>query len=332
MAICEKLTLLLVLCFLGYSNFTSAQTNLSDLSKWESTDLNLKDDLHFHKITSTKNALWAIDYGGGNIYKSTDGQAWTPVKWTGSSYTEGIQFVNDSTGFVCGDYGFVLKTTDTGKSWKEVSPEFENRITKWFESDLPQEQLPDGNMMYYYKLEFTNEHNGYMWGFSRNPKKAKGFGDMKRMYLYTGDGGDRWTIIKDTTQQKKISSLFDESYWDDEFGWQTKNDRKLGNVFQYTENGGESFSPKNVLPDVGLERWFLRDAIFWNRKEGMIFGGGNFDKEQKAIIMYTSNGGKDWKIIENDWPHIHDAVLFENQIYFVGKEGKVFISPVVSLD
>ena len=70
-----------------------------------------------------KDVIWASIWGGGSLLKSTDGgNTWQNVVLPISIYAEDVFFINDNTGWVCGENGngppsYVLGTTDGGKNW-----------------------------------------------------------------------------------------------------------------------------------------------------------------------------------------------------------------------
>jgi len=47
---------------------------------------------------------------------------WEPLVSGTTVNLNAVWFVDDSTGFVAGDNGLVLKTTDAGFSWSDISP------------------------------------------------------------------------------------------------------------------------------------------------------------------------------------------------------------------
>jgi photosystem II stability/assembly factor-like uncharacterized protein len=67
-------------------------------------------------ITTSNRTIHAVGYG--LIMKSTDeGNSWIPSAITGDFF-RGIDFVDDNTGYVVGEYGSVYKTENGGNSWQ----------------------------------------------------------------------------------------------------------------------------------------------------------------------------------------------------------------------
>jgi len=67
-------------------------------------------------ITTPNRTIHAVGYG--LIMKSTDeGNSWIPSSITGDFF-KGVDFVDDNTGYVVGEYGSVYKTENGGNSWQ----------------------------------------------------------------------------------------------------------------------------------------------------------------------------------------------------------------------
>jgi photosystem II stability/assembly factor-like uncharacterized protein len=79
---------------------------LKDTFDYELTDI----------ITTSNRTIHAVGYG--TIMKSTDeGNSWIFSSTTGGFF-KGIDFVDDNTGYVVGEYGSVYKTENGGNSWQ----------------------------------------------------------------------------------------------------------------------------------------------------------------------------------------------------------------------
>jgi len=84
-----------------------------------------------------------------------------------------LTFVDNSIGFVTGDRGTLLKTTDGGKTWKKVTP-----FTTY-------------NL---YEIVFTDSRTGYLVGDMT--LVVEGFGLSYRVAVFkTSDGGERWQQV-----------------------------------------------------------------------------------------------------------------------------------------
>ncbi|MBK8983799.1 MAG: hypothetical protein IPM38_16145 [Ignavibacteria bacterium] len=72
-----------------------------------------------------------------------------------------VDFINENTGFAAGDLGCILKTTDGGKNWKELSSGTVNNI---------------------HKIKFINSGNGICAG-------------KNGLLMRTKDGGINWETV-----------------------------------------------------------------------------------------------------------------------------------------
>ena len=91
------------------------------------------------------------------------------IKQTDSIYLEQIQFVNSEIGWICGEKGKVIKTSDCGKTWSDVSIKNKNLLL--------------------YGMCFLNDSIGYLSGAVLNENKLD-----PKVYL-TIDGGSSWSEV-----------------------------------------------------------------------------------------------------------------------------------------
>ncbi|WP_370088637.1 WD40/YVTN/BNR-like repeat-containing protein [Ekhidna sp.] len=287
----------------------------------------LSDSLTIHKLAYKNQVLWGVDYGTGIILRSTDtGKSWESAAILKAEYFEKIQFIDDLVGFVCGDYGYVYKTNDGGKSWKEISPPIDGRITERYRNDSTKSQQPEGQFIAYYDMSFKDSKNGFVSGFKMRPKV--GGSSFQPLAFTTQDGGISWdeTTIKELKKHEFIPTEEQEQVYQggvfslgDQLKWRTK---KVEGEFvvQKSSDGGQSWDASRLPGYNGKDKWMLRKILFLDNQRGLVFGGTLDDKE-KALLFLTHDGGLNWVQHEVDWPHIHDAILVENSIFISGKNG-----------
>ncbi len=194
-----------------------------------------------------------------------------------------IDFIDENTGWLVGNNGMIVKTTDGGESWlSQIS----------------------GTGLHLFGVDFINSQIGWAVGNSG-------------LILKTTNGGDRW--ISQTSGQSV--ALYDINFVNDQLGlivgasgrilrttnggtnWSsissgtTQTLRELqfvdnlnaltvgaGGTILRTTNGGISWSSQ--LPPAGITS-YLRAVCFIDNQNGWIVGDG-------LVILKTTNGGVNW--------------------------------------
>ncbi len=286
--------------------------------------------LPIHRLAASPKAIWAADYGSGTLYQSKNkGKTWHKMLTLGSEYLEVLQFVDDKYGFTCGDYGFVYRTTDAGLSWQEISPSIDGRITDRYRNHPEKDQKPEGLFVAYYNMHFLDENEGFVSGFSYQPKE--GFrASYEPLVFHTIDAGKNWNLIsKEKTedflaayvlraqpQNEVINGLF---YRDKTESVQLAKDRSRQDIVIRKQRASMA-ADTSYLPPHPFKRGMLRHILFLNKNEGYILGGSLDEGNQKAIVYKTVDAGRNWLYIPTEMPHIHGAVIYGNYLWISGKE------------
>jgi photosystem II stability/assembly factor-like uncharacterized protein len=236
---------------------------------------------------------------GFKLFKTTNkGDTWTKVKDLDLP-NEKIIFINETTGFVHGQFHSFYRTTDAGITWEVMeslvnanllisaiafntennklclslgsySP-FERAIalSDNLGIDLTIDRQFKGEN--FNRLEFINESTGYLFGEYNNYK--------------TTDGGVRWTKL-DWGISVGSAHFFDEMN-----GWVT-NSLSL----YKTSDGGKT-----------LEEMFTPDPELGHRIGNLMVITPQFALAYSLNSMYrTLDGGQSWQFIEDNPAHVQD--------------------------
>lgn len=279
-----------------------------------------------HKLSQNSGALWAIEYGNGGVYKSDDlGESWQKKANLKAEFFEKIQFINN-TGYVCGDYGYVYKTIDGGTNWHDISPNIEGRITEHYRNDSTKNQKPKGRFIAFYDMYFKDSRNGYVSGFSTQPSEDRP--TFEPIAFTTNNGGNTWQEMpyKNLNSLEFINEppafISGAFYLNRQEVWRTKNVQKEW-VVQSSKDGGITWKQSRLPGFKEGDKWVLRKVLFRDKDHGIVIGGTLNDEDSRALVFYTNDGGKNWTLYPNDWPHLHDAIFLENneRLYLSGKNG-----------
>ncbi len=139
-------------------------------SSWDTVSLPAREGAFFYGLffTDAVNAdtVYAASWDN-TFFRSYDrGASWDTIHLPNSApgYYEGGFFVNDSTGFIVGPNGYIVKTTDYGDSWDIMAGSADST---------------DENSHYLTEVFFTDEQTGWVSSFG--------------CLYHTTDGGSSWT-------------------------------------------------------------------------------------------------------------------------------------------
>lgn len=123
----------------------------------------------------------------GFVYKSTDGgNTWQKFQFESFTQTpyfmNGISFINEDIGWICGDVGHVYKTEDGGRSWERQASALEMSNRNSFND-----------------IEFVTEDEGWACG-------------NKGTLLHTTNGGKRWKKVDLNTETHLLALEFNGPY------------------------------------------------------------------------------------------------------------------------
>lgn len=214
----------------------------------------------------------------------------SPFGW----YLSDVHFPDEQTGYIVGEKGVVLKTTDAGTNW-EIKPTGTlcNLKMVWF-TDIETgfvtgnggfimktsdggdtwQELESGTTENFNDIFFINSSTGFIAG-------------MNGQLLRTTDGGETWNRAFINI----YSDVYSVHFVNENVGYAAASMRTV----YKTINGGDTWT--STSGDPYLE---LLSIFFLTPNTGYVAGNHNF-------MMKTTNGGESWTHFQSNLPidHIH---------------------------
>lgn len=182
-----------------------------------------------------------------------------------------VFFLNSNTGWIVGNRGIILHTTNGGDQW---------------------ERLHSGTTLHLQAINFGDSDSGIIIGDRRialgedreNDKKAIG------KIFYTNDGGKNWRV----TWEKNPVLLTGLYFLDANTGWITAETLD-GNLLLFSENGGKTWK-ETALNIYGYSPY---SPYFIDRNRGvLLLEDSRPGESQNAAMLVTNNGFKTWTKIK----------------------------------
>ena len=160
-------------------------------------------------ISSTSEFIYAIGDYGTVLRKGINDESWEDMSLGKDVILNSIQFINDKSGWICGEFGLLLKTDSGGEMW--------NRI----------ESVPwrDGEGPYVFKIKFHNKNvgtctlagnkilltrdGGSTWDAFERKRTYYGAVFNERKLIFTGEGGVE--LLDWGNEQWEYSEFFEKS-------------------------------------------------------------------------------------------------------------------------
>lgn len=165
-----------------------------------------------------------------------------------------VAFVDDQTGWIVGEFGKILKTTDGGASWREQQ-----------RSLLGGDIVEVLDLPTFFGVQFLDAKRGVVVG-------------LDGKIAFTADGGSVWQF--DDVGVELSVPLFEVKLFPDGSGW------AVGSAGEVLRKGGvgETWQPADL--GMRVSSW-LRQVSFADPNNGWIVGG-------YGLILRTRDGGKTW--------------------------------------
>jgi photosystem II stability/assembly factor-like uncharacterized protein len=198
-------------------------------------------------------------------------------------------------GWVAGDSGTILKTTNGGQTWASQKSGISNEIHAFFMLD-----------------------RSYGWALAfQYPVDTMWYGTIM---LRTTDGGITWT-----REEYPEEFYYAISFHDSVNGWLGGNRGAL----MWTTDGGVTWSP--ALVDSSIASGFpILNFRFYSRDYGFALGG---HIDIAGVVWRTTNGGKRWSADAHSGDPIHDLHYIDSlNLLAVGGEFDIGASMIQSKD
>lgn len=250
------------------------------------------DQANFKDIRFIDNYTGFI--AGSELIKSTDsGSTWTVVNTTHNGAFNGISFPSHDTGFVVGDHGTILRTTDAGGSWSTT--------------------VVDQNLNIL-RVSACDPLHAFAIAHDRSTWLGKG------ILVKTTDGGEHWStsVINNTINFGDLSVCFTDQLHGWVAGWTN------GGTYYYspsyvlhTTDGGTSWSVQEFKDENGGPYAFTR-VDFADANHGIVVGA-------LGALLWTTDGGVTWG--QRDGGGENDVKLLNDHIGIaVGGSGRVYLT------
>ncbi|HJY84675.1 MAG TPA: YCF48-related protein [Candidatus Binatia bacterium] len=216
-----------------------------------------------------KNHGWAVSEQATYLRTTSGGESWETGRIEAS--LEGVseeatlamvdpvlydvQFIDEKTGWMVGEFGKIYHSTDGGMTWNEQQGTL-----------LGHAGIDDAlNLPTFFGVRFKNSTEGIAVG-------------IEGKVVETTDGGKTWVFTAEDLAAFSTDPLYALRLFDDGKGWIVG---AAGRVLQLRDGDW-----KNAPLGRPLTTW-LRSIDFFNEDNGWIVGG-------YGTILHTTDGGKSW--------------------------------------
>jgi len=212
-------------------------------------------------------------------------------------------FINPSTGWISGDSGTIIRTTNSGNNWTILNSGTFNNIEDIFFLNerlgwaLTYQVFPDSNEFPGTEI-LTTTNGGNIWLSSMFPDtnmfmktvyymdSLRGFlGGISAAIVMTTNAGISWTYTDTDSNLVFVLPVFKIEFYDDFLGYACGGFRDIAGITWVTTNGGYNWKGTVLAP----EPFF--DLTILNSQKTICAGG---DLEYGSSIARTSDRGNSW--------------------------------------
>jgi len=249
-------------------------------------------------------------------------QYWLTQNSPTSRNLTSVFFTDSLTGWIGGDSGLVLHTTDKGKSWNNQHSGVNNSIhslyflndQRGFALSYEFDNTPPG---YFGTRVLTTSNGGNTWNQSLFPDSnvflssiyfidsLKGFtGGSNGIIFYTTNTGATWLESVIDSGFAFGFPIIDIEFYDNEIGFASGGSFDIAGQMFKTTDGGLNWRSRIVGPEPVLDLHVI-DSL------NILCAGGDF--EYGASIVSTTNSGANWIYNELGVFGISNAIGYRTQ-------------------
>lgn len=171
-----------------------------------------------------------------------------------------LAFVNDRVGWIVGEFGRILKTTDGGTTWVEQQSSLLGDETGIVDAmDIPT----------FFGVHPVSEDEAYVAGLE---------GRVSR----TTDGGETWKFVEMDVEFPIVDPLYTPFILEDGSGW------AVGSAGEVVHRAAGEDVWKRADLGMSIYTW-LREIDFIDSQNGWVVGGF-------GTILRTDDGGESWRV------------------------------------
>ena len=232
--------------------------------------------------------------------------SWRPLAVPTTRNLNRICFLDSLNGWIAGDSGTVIRTTDGGRHWTSQNPGIPDNIADIFMLNLSRgwalAYRYDGDTLGTFIIQTTDGGNSWQKFLYPIPLKfflsiffldsvtgwmAGAAGEM----VATTDGGSEWSDVTiDSASSHLPWNVFRMKFVSRQNGFAVGGKYDMMGVLWRTSNGGETWFNESLGPEP------LYDVAFRDSMNGIGVGG---DFEYGASVIQTTDGGANWDF---RWP------------------------------
>lgn len=212
-------------------------------------------------------------------------------------------FINSSTGWISGDSGTIIRTTNSGNNWVIQNSGTSNNIEDIFFLNerlgwaLTYQVFPDSNEFPGTEI-LTTTNGGNSWLSSMFPDtnmfmktvyyvdSLRGFlGGISAAIVMTTNAGISWRYTDTDSSLLFILPVFKIDFYDNNLGYACGGFRDISGITWVTTNGGFNWKGTILAPEPFFDLTILND-------QKAICAGG--DLEYGSSIARTTDQGSNW--------------------------------------